>query len=71
VQNYRSHAVRFTDHRIELMSEILLAVKLVKFYAWEAPFATRISEARSVEVTQVWEGNKQIDNAIYQRKRKV
>jgi hypothetical protein len=35
------------------MSEILIAIKLVKFYAWEVPFAKRVSDARAVEVRQV------------------
>eukprot|EP00026_Physarum_polycephalum_P000482 Phypoly_transcript_00483.p1 GENE.Phypoly_transcript_00483~~Phypoly_transcript_00483.p1 ORF type:complete len:1415 (-),score=265.79 Phypoly_transcript_00483:241-4485(-) len=53
VKNYRIKAVRFTDQRVKLMSEILMAIKLVKFYAWEVPFAQRVSDSRAVEVRQI------------------
>jgi hypothetical protein len=46
-------AIRFTERRVKLMSEILIAIKLVKFYAWEVPFAIRVADAREVEVKQV------------------
>jgi hypothetical protein len=58
VRQFRGKAVRYTDQRVKLMSEILIAIKLVKFYAWEAPFAKRVSEARAVEVRQVQKGKK-------------
>jgi len=32
------------------MSEILTAIKLIKFYAWETPFSTRIDEIRKREI---------------------
>ncbi len=53
VRNYRRKAVQYTDQRVQLMSEILMAIKLVKFYAWELPFAKRVTESRAVEVRQV------------------
>ena len=52
VRNYRTEAAQFTEKRVKLMSEILMAIKLVKFYAWEVPFAKRVAEARAVEVRQ-------------------
>lgn len=54
VRDYKTKAAQFTDKRVQLMSEILIAIKLVKFYAWEVPFAKRVSDARVVEVRQVY-----------------
>jgi len=39
---YRAKAIPFTEQRVKLMSEIITAVKLVKMYAWEKPFAKKI-----------------------------
>eukprot|EP00742_Colponemidia_sp_Colp-10_P009368 GILJ01010209.1.p1 GENE.GILJ01010209.1~~GILJ01010209.1.p1 ORF type:complete len:1421 (-),score=210.50 GILJ01010209.1:229-4491(-) len=38
------------DRRIRLMSELLLAIKLVKLYAWEQFFDAQIAEARRREL---------------------
>ncbi|KAG0259136.1 Multidrug resistance-associated protein 1 [Actinomortierella ambigua] len=39
-----------TTERVHLMSEILTAIKLIKFYAWEAPFHARVHDVRSKEL---------------------
>ncbi|KAF9937640.1 Multidrug resistance-associated protein 1 [Mortierella alpina] len=39
-----------TTQRVHLMSEILTAIKLIKFYAWEAPFQAQIDEVRAKEL---------------------
>ncbi|RKP19799.1 P-loop containing nucleoside triphosphate hydrolase protein, partial [Rozella allomycis CSF55] len=39
-----------TSKRVHVMSEILTAIKLIKFYAWEKPFEERITEIRKKEV---------------------
>ncbi|KAJ3113679.1 Multidrug resistance-associated protein 1 [Phlyctochytrium bullatum] len=39
--------------RVHLMSEILTAIKLIKFYAWESFFAKKISRARLSEMNQL------------------
>ncbi|KAF9964122.1 Multidrug resistance-associated protein 1 [Mortierella alpina] len=39
-----------TTQRVHLMSEILTAIKLIKFYAWEAPFQAQINEVRAKEL---------------------
>ncbi|KAJ3103334.1 hypothetical protein HDU97_010239 [Phlyctochytrium planicorne] len=39
--------------RVHLMSEILTAIKLIKFYAWEAYFVTRISQQRGKEMAEL------------------
>ncbi|KAI9294503.1 hypothetical protein K502DRAFT_365790 [Neoconidiobolus thromboides FSU 785] len=42
-----------TSERVHLMSEVLTAIKLVKFYAWEAHFKERISNVRKQEISQL------------------
>jgi hypothetical protein len=39
-----------TSRRVHIMSEILTAIKLIKFYAWEMPFYERIEEIRKREM---------------------
>ena len=40
-----------TSKRVHIMSEILTAIKLIKFYAWEMPFYERIVAIRKVELS--------------------
>ncbi|CAI2185406.1 19084_t:CDS:10 [Funneliformis geosporum] len=42
-----------TSSRIHLMSEILTAIKLIKFYAWESYFRERVGRVRQREWTQL------------------
>ncbi|OAD76740.1 hypothetical protein PHYBLDRAFT_185838 [Phycomyces blakesleeanus NRRL 1555(-)] len=54
-----------TDKRIKLTKELLSAIRIVKFFAWEDQFRNRISEARLVELKAIrsrlymymWMGN--------------
>ena len=39
-----------TSRRVHIMSEILTAIKLIKFYAWELPFYDRVTEIRKREL---------------------
>jgi len=39
-----------TETRVQVMHEILLAIKLVKFYAWEASFAAKVADVRRQEL---------------------
>ncbi|KAG0333210.1 Multidrug resistance-associated protein 1 [Podila humilis] len=41
---------KVTTERVHLMSEILTAIKLIKFYAWEAPFTQQIDQVRTREL---------------------
>ncbi|XP_043243521.1 multidrug resistance-associated protein 5-like isoform X2 [Amphibalanus amphitrite] len=45
----RRRTIVVTDRRVQLMHEILAAIKLIKQYAWEATFVKRITAARSSE----------------------
>lgn len=46
----RMATVELTDKRVKLLNEILQGIKVVKFYAWEKPFANLVSEHRDAEV---------------------
>ncbi|WFD42701.1 hypothetical protein MPSI1_001349 [Malassezia psittaci] len=39
-----------TDNRLRLANEVLSCVKIVKFFAWEAPFAQRMKQTRDTEL---------------------
>ena len=39
----RRRTIVVTDRRVQLMHEILAAIKLIKQYAWEATFVKRIT----------------------------
>ncbi|KFH71738.1 hypothetical protein MVEG_02033 [Podila verticillata NRRL 6337] len=41
---------KITTERVHLMSEILTAIKLIKFYAWEAPFQQQVHDVRAREL---------------------
>ncbi|XP_064615188.1 ATP-binding cassette sub-family C member 5-like [Liolophura sinensis] len=47
--HYRHKAIKVTDKRVRLMSELLNCVKLIKMYAWEQSFAESISKIRNEE----------------------
>jgi len=42
VYKFRAAVIPFTEQRVKLMNEIITAIKLVKMYAWEKPFARKI-----------------------------
>lgn len=50
VTRLRSKSIYVTDSRIHIMQEILLAIKLVKFYGWERSFAEAIARIRKQEL---------------------
>lgn len=39
---YRKETMKLTDERISLTSELFMFIKLIKFYAWERPFADSV-----------------------------
>jgi len=44
-----------TDNRVKLMKEFVLAMRVVKYYAWEVPFRHGIDEAREAELSAVFD----------------
>lgn len=50
VGDMRRKVVKFADTRIKMMSEILNGIRIVKFYAWEKPFFSQITQTRRKEM---------------------
>ncbi|KAF8946123.1 Multidrug resistance-associated protein 1 [Haplosporangium gracile] len=48
--NIQIEQTAVTTERVHLMSEILTAIKLIKFYAWEAPFQEQVNQVRAREL---------------------
>lgn len=46
MQKARAEMIVKTDTRTRLLNEVLQAIKVVKFYAWERSFQKRIDDAR-------------------------
>ncbi|KAI9339971.1 P-loop containing nucleoside triphosphate hydrolase protein [Obelidium mucronatum] len=42
-----------TDKRIKMTTEVFSGIRLLKFFAWEAPFLQEIEEVRRAEIAQV------------------
>ncbi|CAG0881126.1 unnamed protein product, partial [Darwinula stevensoni] len=49
----RSMTAKKTDERVQLMNEILNAMRVIKMYAWEKPFAKMVDLARENEINVV------------------
>ncbi|KAI9357777.1 phosphatidyl serine synthase-domain-containing protein [Pilaira anomala] len=64
-QRIQHLAMGCTDQRIRLMDELLSAIRIIKFFAWEKQFRARVMEARDTELKLVrarlymfmWMGN--------------
>ncbi|KAF9585713.1 hypothetical protein BGW38_001093 [Lunasporangiospora selenospora] len=46
-------ATNTTTARIHIMSELLTAIKLIKFYAWESHFRDRVTRVRAKEIREL------------------
>jgi ABC-type multidrug transport system fused ATPase/permease subunit len=44
-----------TDKRLKVMNELLAAIRIVKFFAWEKDFRQRVMDAREVELKAIRE----------------
>ncbi|GBN94596.1 Multidrug resistance-associated protein 1, partial [Araneus ventricosus] len=47
---FSDEQMQVKDFRLKLMNEILNGIKILKLYAWEIPFAGRVSKARNDEI---------------------
>ena len=50
---FRNDTSSLTDTRVKLMSEIIAAMKLIKVYCWEKPFADTVRDVRSLEMSKI------------------
>lgn len=46
IATFKLETVEVSDARVQRMHEILLAIKLVKFYVWERSFSSQVDEVR-------------------------
>lgn len=51
--HYRHEFAEYADDRVKLMNEILMAIKVIKMYAWEKSFAKLIAIIRKKELKAV------------------
>ena len=49
----RSQTMKITDERVSNMGEIISAMKLIKLYCWEQPFAEKVDSTRKDEVATI------------------
>lgn len=49
---YRRQTTVVTDKRVRIISEVISAMRLIKFYCWEIPFAALIGRIREDEVAK-------------------
>jgi hypothetical protein len=48
IAKYKLETVEVSDSRVLRMQEILLAIKLVKFYTWERSFSNQVNSVSSI-----------------------
>lgn len=46
-------AVKYTDERVELISEILNGIRVIKYNGWVSPFLCRIADLRNAEIRKI------------------
>ncbi|KAH6931913.1 hypothetical protein HPB50_001465 [Hyalomma asiaticum] len=57
IAKLRRLAVRKADKRVELMAEVVNNIRLLKMYAWEQPFTSKIDDVRNEERKVLMKGN--------------
>jgi ATP-binding cassette subfamily C (CFTR/MRP) protein 1 len=50
----RRKLVGFADKRVNLISELVNGIRVIKFYAWETAFSKRVADIRNQEVETIW-----------------
>ncbi|KAH9517193.1 Multidrug resistance-associated protein 4, variant 2 [Dermatophagoides farinae] len=53
LSRFRSKSILLTDNRLRLMAEILPAMRVIKMYCWEKPFAMLVNLARRLEIIKI------------------
>ncbi|KAI1289988.1 ATP-binding cassette sub-family C member 4 [Halotydeus destructor] len=52
-QKFRRETTTYTDKRVNLMKEIIGAMRVIKLYCWEKPFSDEVSGVRRAEVSAI------------------
>ena len=50
VSKMRRRVLKFSDLRVKMINEILNGIRIIKFYAWERPFAKEVNKLREEEL---------------------
>eukprot|EP00978_Attheya_sp_CCMP212_P023150 scaffold70236_cov57-Attheya_sp.AAC.1 len=50
VGKMRRKVLKYSDLRVKMMNEILNGIRIIKFYAWEKPFAKEVAKLRDAEL---------------------
>lgn len=50
VGKYRRETLKFSDLRVKMMNEILVGIRILKYYAWERPFSDEVGKLRHEEM---------------------
>lgn len=53
---YRARSQRAADTRIKFVRELISAIRVVKYYAWERPLYAGITRSREAELKEVKDG---------------
>ena len=53
----QDHILQATDARLDLVNEVLMCIKTVKFFAWETPFLERLRASRARELIMLARNN--------------
>lgn len=56
-QGYQKTVMKIKDERISTMNELLLGIRVVKFYAWEEPIVLKIAKLRDREKSVMFKRN--------------
>jgi len=54
IKSLSSHTLAKSDSRVKLITEIIQGIKLLRMFAWESSFQSRVHEARQDELIAKW-----------------
>ncbi|KAK8811416.1 hypothetical protein WA158_003150 [Blastocystis sp. Blastoise] len=52
-RKFRMKTMQYADERIKLLNEVLMGIRVIKYYCWERPFLGKVDEIREKELVQV------------------
>ena len=54
IQYLRKEQLKHMDARVDILNELIGAMRLVKMYCWEKPFSERVNKVRDMEMNSLW-----------------